>query len=256
LILTDFLALTYYATLSVKIYKSRICFSFAKKNYWFMYVSENIQKLKCTIPAHVKLVAVSKTKGIPEIMEAYNTGQRLFGENKVQEMISKQPELPTDVKWHFIGHLQTNKVKFIAPFVSMIESVDRMKVLKEINKQAEAAGRVISCLLQFHIAEEDTKFGLDMAEAEEILSGQEFKAMKHVKICGVMGVATFTEETEQVRREFRNLNRIFNRIKENWFANDEDFSEISMGMSGDYEIAIQEGSTIIRVGSLIFGDRF
>ncbi len=221
-----------------------------------MYVSENIQKLKRIIPGHVKLVAVSKTKGIPEIMEAYSAGQRLFGENKVQEMTSKQPELPADAKWHFIGHLQTNKVKFIAPFVSMIESVDRMKVLKEINKQAEVVGRVIPCLLQFHIAEEDTKFGLDMAEAEEILSGQEFKAMKHIKICGVMGMATFTEETEQVRREFRNLNNIFTRIKENWFANDEDFSEISMGMSGDYEIAIEEGSTIIRVGSLIFGERF
>ncbi|MBE0639602.1 MAG: YggS family pyridoxal phosphate-dependent enzyme [Bacteroidales bacterium] len=220
-----------------------------------MQITENIIKIRSEIPLHVRLVAVSKTKGIPEIMKAYDAGQRLFGENKVQEMIAKQPELPADIQWHFIGHLQTNKVKFIAPFVAMIESVDRLKVLREINRQAEIIGRVIPCLLQFHIAEEETKFGLDLAEAEQMLNGQEYKSMKNIQLQGVMGMATFTEEIEQVRREFKNLNRIFQKLKSNYFATDPTFSEISMGMSGDYQVAIEEGSTLIRVGSLIFGER-
>lgn len=221
-----------------------------------MHIAENIKKIRSEIPSHVRLIAVSKTNGIPEIMEAYTAGQRLFGENKAQEMIAKQPELPADIQWHFIGHLQTNKVKFIVPFVAMIESVDRMKVLQEINRQAEIIGRVIPCLLQFHIAEEDTKFGLDLTEAEEMLIGQEYKSMKNIQLRGVMGMATFTEDAAQVRREFKNLNLIFQHLKSSYFATDPAFCEISMGMSGDYQLAIEEGSTIIRVGSLIFGGRF
>lgn len=221
-----------------------------------MQIAENINKIRSEIPSHVRLVAVSKTKGIPEILDAYHAGQRLFGENKVQEMIAKQPELPDDIQWHFIGHLQTNKVRFIAPFVAMIQSVDRMKVLKEINRQAEIIGKVIPCLLQFHIAEEETKFGLNMAEAEEMLDSEDYKSMKNIQLRGAMGMATFTEDTAQVRREFKNLNLIFQHLKSSYFATDPAFCEISMGMSGDYQLAIEEGSTIIRVGSLVFGGRY
>jgi len=188
-------------------------------------------------------------------MIAYNAGQRIFGENKVQEMSAKQPDLPDDIQWHFIGHLQTNKVKYIAPFVAMIESVDRMKVLKEINKQAAAANRVIPCLLQFHIAEEDTKFGLDLTEAKALLTSDQFKAMQNIKLHGVMGMATFTEDMTRVRREFKALRTIFKKLKDEFFAEDAHFCELSMGMSGDYQVAIEEGSTMIRVGSLIFGER-
>ncbi len=220
-----------------------------------MGVAENLMGLKKDIPGTVKLVAVSKTKSEAEIMEAYNAGHRLFGENKVQEMIAKQPNLPADIQWHFIGHLQTNKVKFIAPFVAMIESVDRLKVLKEINKQAKANNRTIPCLLQFHIAEEDTKFGLSLAEAEELLASEEYRQMHNISISGVMGMATYTDDMGQVTREFRNLASIFSTLKTNYFSKVSAFSEISMGMSGDYAVAIKEGSTMIRVGSLIFGER-
>lgn len=220
-----------------------------------MHIEENIKKLKGKLPAHVKLVAVSKTHGVSEIMEAYNAGQRLFGENKVQEMTNKQPLLPADIGWHFIGHLQTNKVKFIVPFVAMIESVDRLKVLQEINKQAVIIDRIIPCLLQFHIAEEETKFGLDLEEAMEILNNKDFASMKHIKLSGVMGMATFTDDTEQVRKEFRHLSGIFGKLKSEYFNNEPAFCEISMGMSGDYLAAISEGSTMVRVGSLIFGER-
>jgi PLP dependent protein len=220
-----------------------------------MKIDENLLAIKREIPEHVKLVAVSKTKSTSEIMVAYNAGQRIFGENKAQEMSAKQPELPDDIQWHFIGHLQTNKVKYIAPFVAMIESVDRMKVLKEINKQAAAANRVIPCLLQFHIAEEDTKFGLDLTEAKTLLSSDQYKAMQNIKLHGVMGMATFTEDMTRVRREFKALSAIFQKLKDEFFADDADFCELSMGMSGDYQVAIEEGSTMVRVGSLIFGER-
>lgn len=220
-----------------------------------MKIDENLLAIKREIPEHVKLVAVSKTKSTTEIMVAYNAGQRIFGENKAQEMIAKQPGLPDDIQWHFIGHLQTNKVKYIAPFVAMIESVDRLKVLKEINKQAAAAKRIIPCLLQFHIAEEDTKFGLDLTEAKALLNSDQYKAMQSIKLRGVMGMATFTEDTTRVRREFKALSTIFQKLKDEFFADDADFCELSMGMSGDYKIAIEEGSTMVRVGSLIFGER-
>ncbi|MBN2175884.1 MAG: YggS family pyridoxal phosphate-dependent enzyme [Bacteroidales bacterium] len=220
-----------------------------------MSIRQNIENLKNELPETVKLVAVSKTKSVEEILEAYETGHRIFGENKAQELISKQPELPQDIQWHFIGHMQTNKVKYIAPFVSLIESVDSLKLLNEINKQANNIGRVIDCLLQFHIAEEETKFGLDFNEATGLLNSEEFQAMKNVRICGVMGMATFTEDTGQVRKEFYLLKEIFNRLKNKYFIEQESFKEISMGMSGDYKIAVEVGSTIVRIGSLIFGER-
>jgi len=220
-----------------------------------MTISQNIAKITRELPPKVKLVAVSKTKGVPEIMEAYTAGQKIFGENKVREMQAKQPELPNDIQWHFIGHLQTNKIKFIAPFVTMIESVDRLKVLQEVNKHALAVNRRIPCLLQFHIAEEETKFGLDMEEAKEILDNEYFGKLHNVIICGVMGMATFTDDENQVRKEFRQLRKIFDTLKQNYFQGDAAFKEISMGMSGDYRIAIEEGSTIVRLGSIIFGER-
>ncbi len=220
-----------------------------------MGVVENLEKIKTEIPDHVTLVAVSKTKPVAAIEEAYHAGHRIFGENKAQEMIAKQPELPSDIRWHFIGHLQTNKVKYLAPFVDMIQSVDRMKLLREIDKQGDKAGRRIDCLLQFHIAEEQTKFGLDMDEARALLEDPQFAKMEHVRICGVMGMATFTEDMNQVRREFRALKKIFDEIRGKYFPDQPQFRELSMGMSGDYRIAIDEGSTIVRIGSSIFGER-
>ncbi len=219
-----------------------------------MDIKHNLEKLKSTLPSDVKLVAVSKTKPIEAIKEAYDAGHKIFGENKAQEMINKQPELPDDLEWHFIGHLQSNKVKYLAPFVSMIHSVDRKKILKEINKEAKKNNRVIDCLLQFHIAEEETKFGLSLEEAREIIESEAFKSYENVRITGVMGMATFTDDTGQVRREFKGLKKIFDHLKKEYFTN-EYFKEISMGMSGDYRIAIEEGSTIVRIGSLIFGSR-
>jgi PLP dependent protein len=207
------------------------------------------------LPAHVKLVAVSKTKSEEEILEIYHAGHRLFGENKVQELLPKYEDLPKDIEWHLIGHLQSNKVKYIAPFIGMIHSVDSLKLLKTINKEALKNKRTIKCLLQFHIAEEETKFGLDMEEAAEILSSEEFKELKNIEICGVMGMATFTDDLEKVRREFKNLKSVFGLLKKTFFADQSNFSEISMGMSDDYKVAIKEGSTIIRVGSAIFGSR-
>jgi len=220
-----------------------------------MSVKENLEKVRKEIPANTKLVAVSKTKPNEAVAEAYQAGQRLFGENKAQELITKQPLLPSDIQWHFIGHLQTNKVKYIAPFVAMIESIDSMKLLKEINKEAEKNNRVISCLLQFHIATEESKFGLDLEEAKSLLESEQYKSMKNIKLSGVMGMATFTENEELIRREFRELVRIFHLVKDKYFGQDEGFKEISMGMSGDYQIAIEEGSTIVRIGTAIFGER-
>lgn len=220
-----------------------------------MNVRNNLEKIREELPAGVKLVAVSKTVPAPEVMPAYEAGQRLFGENKAQELIAKQPLLPDDIQWHFIGHLQTNKVKYIAPFVSMIESVDSLKLLDEINKQGERFGRIINCLLQFHIASEETKFGLSLQEGLQLLASPRLSRMDNIKLCGVMGMATFTDDEEKVRAEFRTLKGYFVSLRNQFFANDDDFREISMGMTGDYRIAVEEGSTLVRIGTAIFGER-
>ena len=218
-------------------------------------IEEQLNKLKESIPSHVTLIAVSKTKPISDIQAAYNAGQRHFGENKVQEMAEKQERLPKDIFWHLIGHLQTNKVKYIAPFVSLIHSVDSVKLLQEINKQAIKNHRVIDCLLQFHIAKEETKFGLSMQEAIDLLESTEYSELKNIRLIGIMGMASFTDDLQIVYSEFRQLRTIYDHLKNNYFAQHNSFKEISMGMSGDYEIAIQEGSTMVRVGGLIFGSR-
>jgi PLP dependent protein len=217
-----------------------------------MPVRNNLTQLYREIPSNVKIVAVSKTMPVEMIFEAYQAGHRLFGENRSQELITKQPLLPRDIRWHFIGHLQGNKVKYIAPFVEMIESVDSLKLLLEINKQAEKNGRTIKCLLQFHIATEETKFGLDREEAELLLMSPEYAEMKNVSLCGVMGMASFTEDEALIRREFRGLKAVESHLKNKFFRNDPEFCEISMGMTGDYRIAIEEGSTIVRIGTGIF----
>ncbi len=211
-----------------------------------MSVQKNISYLAQNIPSNVHLVAVSKTKPIAMLREAYEAGQRAFGENKVQEMVSKWESLPKDIQWHFIGHLQKNKVKYMAAFVSLIHGVDSLSTLREIEKQAKKHQRVISCLLQAKISEEATKFGLPMIEIQKILFSEELKKMEHVKIVGLMGMASFTDDTEQVAKEFRSLKDFFNQT---------DLAVLSMGMSGDYHIAIQEGATMVRLGSTIFGAR-
>ncbi|PID89265.1 MAG: YggS family pyridoxal phosphate-dependent enzyme [Bacteroidia bacterium] len=220
-----------------------------------MSIPQNIENIKATLPNGVQLIAVSKTKPNEAIMEAYNAGSRVFGENKPQELMRKYEELPKDIEWHFIGHLQTNKVKYIAPFVTLIHGVESIKLLKEINKQAVKNNRVIDCLLQFHIAEEDTKFGLSLTEAEEILDSEAFKTLQNIRIVGVMGMATYTDNTQQIEDEFENLRNIFNILKTDFFADTDSFKELSMGMSGDYELAIKHGSTMVRIGSTIFGAR-
>ena len=202
------------------------------------------------------MVAVSKTKPVEDIREAYDAGQRVFGENHALEMRDKHEVLPNDIDWHFIGHLQTNKIKYIIQYVRLIHSIDTFNLLQAVNKEAAKHERVVDCLLQFHIAEEETKFGLNMEEAEEILNSDAFKAMKNVRICGVMGMATNTDDMTQVRKEFKHLIEIFNTLKTKYFTDSERFKEISMGMSHDYPIAIEEGSTMVRVGSKIFGERF
>ncbi|MCR4964693.1 MAG: YggS family pyridoxal phosphate-dependent enzyme [Bacteroidales bacterium] len=216
---------------------------------------EKYYEIKKQLPATTRLIAVSKTKPAEDIQLLYNEGQRLFGENKAQEMKAKHEVLPQDIQWHFIGHLQTNKIKYIAPFVTMIHSIDSESLLVEVNKLAEKNQRVIPCLLQFHIAEESTKFGFLLDECRAMLQGDVFPTLHNVKICGVMGMATFTEDMEQVRREFHQLHDIFQSLKTEFFAGNEEFKEISMGMTDDYPIAIEEGSTFIRVGSAIFGAR-
>ena len=225
--------------------------NFAEKKK--MSIRENLEKIKKELPGQVKLVAVSKTKPAEMIMEAYEAGHRIFGENKAQELAAKHEVLPKDIEWHFIGHLQTNKVKYIAPFVSLIHSVDSLKVLKEINKQAVKNDRVIDCLLQFHIAKESTKFGLNFEEAEALIKA--LAEFRNVRFTGVMGMATYTDDTDKIHREFRQLHTYFDRLKEKYFAADPAFKEISMGMSGDYKIAVEEGSTIVRLGTVIFGAR-
>jgi pyridoxal phosphate enzyme (YggS family) len=218
-------------------------------------IASSIIFLKQQIPSSVRLVAVSKTKLVPEIMEAYNTGHKIFGENRVQELLSKKENLPQDIEWHLIGHLQTNKVKSIVPFISMIHSVDTFKLLKIINAEALKANRVVDCLLQLHIAREETKFGFSMNEVIEMTETGELSRMNSVRLRGVMGMATFTNDYKQVREEFRYLAGCFNELKMKYFSENPSFTEISMGMSSDYRIAIEEGSTIIRIGSIIFGER-
>lgn len=218
-------------------------------------IGSKIRELQNEAGADIQIVAVSKTKPVSVIKEAYETGQRIFGENKVQELQVKQPELPADIEWHMIGHLQTNKVKYIAPYVSMIHSVDRMKLLRTINKEAAKNKRVIPCLLEFHIAEEESKFGLDMMEAKQILESDAYSEMKNIQIAGVMGMATFTTDVEKIREEFALLRNIYQQLKTSYFQHDAAFKEISMGMTNDYKIAIEEGSTMLRLGSLIFGAR-
>lgn len=219
-----------------------------------MSIQQNLEHIKSTLPEHVTLVAVSKTKPVSDIMEAYNAGQRVFGENKVQEMIEKEPLLPKDIKWHMIGHLQRNKVKYMAEFVSLIHGVDNFRLLKEINKQAKRCDRVIDCLLQIKIADEDSKFGMTSKDAQEILQSTEFSELKNIQIVGVMGMATFTDDKQQIEREFKKLKSTFDELKA-LNINNSQMEVISMGMSGDYPIAIDCGSTLIRVGSSIFGER-
>ncbi|MCH2488637.1 MAG: YggS family pyridoxal phosphate-dependent enzyme [Flavobacteriales bacterium] len=213
-------------------------------------ISENIKKLKNEIPSHVDLVAVSKTKPVADIMEAYKAGHRIFGENKVKEMESKWEETPDDIQWHMIGHVQRNKVKYMAPFVSLIHAVDSPRLLKEINKQAKKNDRVISCLLQIKIAEEESKYGMSEADAETLLASETTANFQHIRIQGLMGMATFTEDSKQLTEEFQKLKKCYDRLKETY-----GFTTLSMGMSGDYKIAIDNGSTMIRVGSAIFGER-
>ena len=218
-------------------------------------IKDQIEQITASLGTNTTLVAVSKTHSIERIMEAYEAGQRDFGENKVQDLADKYEALPKDIRWHMIGHLQSNKVKYIAPFVHLIHGVDSFKLLQEINKHGQKNGRRISCLLQFHIAQEDTKFGLSLDEATAFLSSPEYQTFDHVQLCGVMGMATFTENTAQIRSEFQSLQAIFHALKSTHFIAASEFKEISMGMSDDYPIAIEEGSTLIRVGSKIFGRR-
>ena len=216
---------------------------------------ENYSSILSQLPSHVQLIAVSKTKPIQDIEMLYRQGHRRFGENKAQELKEKQQQLPSDIEWHFIGHLQSNKIKYIAPFVSLIHSIDSLKLLEDVNKYAFKNNRVIPCLLQFHIAEEESKFGFDLHECEEMLQSENFSRLKNIVIRGVMGMATFTEQTAQIRAEFRQLHIIFQRIKEQFFKDSLEFKEISMGMTDDFLIAIEEGSTMVRIGSALFGAR-
>jgi len=221
-----------------------------------MSIAENIKSLKKeTELINVTLIAVSKTKPVEDVLEAYNTGQRLFGENMVQELVEKYEQLPKDIEWHLIGHLQSNKVKYIAPFISMIQSVDSLKLLQEINKHAEKHNRVIECLLQVYIADEETKFGLGFDEVIELLRSEEFAALKHVKIRGLMGIATNTDNEKQIKDEYYELKTFFDGIKQSFFRKDKSFDTLSMGMSSDYKVAIEQGSNMVRLGSTIFGQR-
>ncbi|MBC7416756.1 MAG: YggS family pyridoxal phosphate-dependent enzyme [Pedobacter sp.] len=221
-----------------------------------MSIANNIEKYKDEVEGEgVTLIAVSKTKPKEDILEAYQAGQRTFGENNVQEMCKKQEELPKDIRWHLIGHLQSNKVKYIAPFVDLIHGVDSLKLLQEINKQAIKNNRTIDCLLQVYIADEETKFGLAFEEVIELLRSEEYLSLKNVKIIGLMGIATNTKNEKQLSVEFNELKVFFDGIKLSFFRNDETFKELSMGMSSDYKLAIEEGSTMIRIGSSIFGSR-
>lgn len=220
-----------------------------------MNIAENIKQVQNELPEGVRLVAVSKFHPNEAIEEAYRAGQRIFGESKVQEMTAKYESLPKDIEWHFIGHLQTNKIKYIVPYVALIHGIDSYKLLAEVNKQAVKANRIVDCLLQLHIAREETKFGFSFDECREMLASGEWKALHNIRICGLMGMATNTKNAEQIKAEFCSLSGFFQEVKSNWFADSESFKELSMGMSHDYREAIAAGSTLIRVGSKIFGER-
>jgi pyridoxal phosphate enzyme (YggS family) len=218
-------------------------------------ITANIQKINQEIGVHARLIAVSKTKPLEMLMEAYQGGQRIFGENKVQELVQKYEALPKDIEWHLIGHLQSNKVKYIAPFVSLIHGVDSLKLLQTINKEGEKNNRIVPCLLQIFIAQEETKFGLNQAELMELLETISQEPLPHVQICGLMGMASNVDNEVQIRNEFKGLKNVFELVRQRYFLNNPHFKEISMGMSGDYLIAVQEGATLVRVGSRIFGER-
>jgi pyridoxal phosphate enzyme (YggS family) len=218
-------------------------------------ISDNIKHFSLSIPADVKLVAVSKTKPVEDILEAYKAGHKIFGENRVQEILDKYPDLPEDINIHMIGHLQSNKVKYIIDKVHMIESVDSIKLLRIIDKEAKKKGLKVNILLQFHIADEESKYGFDIDQIIDLYESSEINELNGVNVCGVMGMATFTDDMDKVRLEFRQLNNIFTRLKSAYYANDPNFREISMGMSGDFRIAIEEGSSMVRIGSAIFGAR-
>ncbi len=220
-----------------------------------MNISDNLKQVNKTIPERVQLVAVSKTKPNELVLEAYNAGQKVFGENRPQDLQQKYNDLPKDIEWHFIGHPQSKQVKYFAPFVHLIHGVDSLKLLSVINKEALKNKRTINCLLQFHIAAEETKFGLSIDEAKELLHSDEFAELKNIAICGVMGMATFTDDEDKIRKEFKDLKGIYSTLKKEIFNSDSYFKEVSMGMSADYQIAIEEGSTMVRVGSSIFGAR-
>ena len=220
-----------------------------------MTIKDNLNKIQSSLPPHVTLVAVSKTWPVPDLMEAYNAGQRIFGENKIQEMAAKYEEMPKDIQWHMIGHVQTNKVKYMASFVTLVQGVDSMKLLAEIDKQGKKHNRVIDCLLQMHIAEEDTKFGMDEGELNDLLASDEFKQLQNIRVTGLMGMATFTDDESQIRREFTHLKDNFDHLSKQPSTVNCQLSTLSMGMSGDYKIAMDCGSTMVRIGSSIFGNR-
>ena len=218
-------------------------------------IAERIHALTSQLPQGVRLVAISKFHPAEAIAEAYAAGQRLFGESRVQELQAKHEALPKDIEWHFIGHLQTNKVKYIVPYVSLIHGIDSFRLLAEVDRQAERVGRTVGCLLQMHIAREETKFGFSFEECRQLLQEGEWRQLHHVRLCGMMGMATNTDNMQQVEEEFRSLATFFHEVKTTWFAADEAFCELSMGMSHDYRIALEEGSTMVRIGTAIFGER-
>lgn len=218
-------------------------------------IAESIRQIRSELPAGVRLVAVSKFHPNEAIEEAYRAGQRIFGESKVQEMTAKHDSLPQDIEWHFIGHLQTNKVKYIVPYVALIHGIDSFKLLAEVDKQAAKVGRRVDCLFQLHIAREETKFGFSFDECRQMLAEGQWRQLQHVRLCGLMGMATNTDNTTQIKEEFESLSQFFREVKATWFADDDAFRELSMGMSHDYHEAIAAGSTLVRVGSKIFGER-
>lgn len=242
-------------TLFIEVFLGNFVKRQSAKTILIMSISENIQKIKASIPRHVNLVAVSKTHPPELILEAYNRGQRHFGENKVQELIAKETHLPKDIYWHMIGHLQSNKVKFIAPFVSLIHGVDSLSLLKTIDKEAKKVNRTIDCLLQLHIATEASKFGFSQDELKAVLADSEIWKLENIRVCGLMGMATFTDDEKQVLNEFSGLKLFYDQIKKEYFNTDAHFKVLSMGMSDDYQVAIEAGSNLIRVGSAIFGER-
>ena len=228
---------------------------FCKNKNQMSNIAGNLQEILELIPDNVKLIAVSKLKPVEDIQQAYLAGQRCFGENKALEMKSKYETLPKDIEWHFIGHLQSNKIKYILPFVRLIHSIDSLKLLKEINRQAAKHNQIIHCLLQFYIATEDTKFGFSLKEAVDMLEDNDFKKMKNIRLCGVMGIATYTNDKDLIRKEFQTLYSYFNHLKSTYFQHDALFTEVSMGMTDDFPLAMEEGSTMVRIGSAIFGQR-